>query len=56
VVQTIEYYDLDAMFTFTVSMGFTAFIMALEILAVAIKAWAVKKESRPQLAPYQFPA
>ncbi|KAL5355182.1 hypothetical protein BJX96DRAFT_3256 [Aspergillus floccosus] len=56
VVEAIEYYNLDAMFTFTVSMGFTAFIMALEILAVAIKAWAVKKESRPQLAPYQFPA
>lgn len=41
------YFDLDAMFTFTVSMGFTAFIMAWEILVIAIKAWAVKKEMLP---------
>lgn len=51
----MEYYDLDAMFTFTVGMGVTAFIMACEILAIALKAWAVKKESR-QLPPFQFPA
>ncbi|KAF7115809.1 hypothetical protein CNMCM5793_003449 [Aspergillus hiratsukae] len=56
VVDSMEYYDLDAMFTFTVGMGVTAFIMACEILAIALKAWAVKKESRPQLPPFQFPA
>ncbi|KAA8649770.1 hypothetical protein EYZ11_001688 [Aspergillus tanneri] len=56
VINSMEYYDLDAMFTFTVSMGLTAFIMACEILAIAIKAWAVKRESRPQLPPYKFPA
>ncbi|KAE8350864.1 hypothetical protein BDV28DRAFT_138339 [Aspergillus coremiiformis] len=56
VVDTLEYYDLDPMFAFTVGMGLTAFIMACEILAIAIKAWAVKKESRPQFRPFQFPA
>lgn len=35
---------MDAMFTFTVGMGFTAFIMLLVILAIAIKAWAVRRE------------
>jgi hypothetical protein len=52
----MEYYDIDAMFIFTVGMGVTAFIMACEVLAIAIKAWAVKKEARLQLAPFQFPA
>ncbi|KAL4959437.1 Ytp1 family protein [Aspergillus stella-maris] len=56
VVEAIIYYDLDAMFTFTVSMGLTAFIMAGVIVLIAIKAWAVKREARPQLAPYRFPA
>ncbi|KAE8150429.1 hypothetical protein BDV25DRAFT_172169 [Aspergillus avenaceus] len=56
VVDAMDYYELDAMFTFTVAMGVTAFIMAYETLTIAVKAWAVKKESRPQLPPFQFPA
>jgi hypothetical protein len=54
VIETMEYYDVDAMFTFTVGMGFTAFVMALEIMFIALKAWAVKREHRPQLG-YRFP-
>jgi hypothetical protein len=50
----MEYYDVDAMFTFTVGLGFTAFIMALEILAIALKAWAVKRE-QPREPKYRFP-
>ncbi|KAL4778814.1 hypothetical protein BJX76DRAFT_362386, partial [Aspergillus varians] len=58
VIEAIEYYELDAMFIFTVALGFTAFIMACEIVLISIKAWAVKRESpaRPQLAPFRFPA
>ncbi|CRG82975.1 putative membrane protein YCR061W [Talaromyces islandicus] len=44
VIEAMEFYELDAMFTFTVGMGFTAFIMSLVVLAIAIKAWAVKRE------------
>lgn len=52
----MEFYELDAMFTFTVGMGVTAFIMACEILAIALKAWAVKREQRPRLNDgYRFP-
>lgn len=40
----MEYYELDAMFTFTVGLGFSAFIMAYEVLAIAIKAWAVRRQ------------
>ncbi|CAI7607643.1 unnamed protein product [Penicillium pancosmium] len=54
IIEAMEYYEVDAMFTFTVGLGFTAFIMALEILAIALKAWALKREQPPQLA-YGFP-
>jgi len=33
------------MFTFTVTIGFTALIMAWATVLVAIKGWAVRKES-----------
>lgn len=44
----MEYYDVDAMFTFTVGLGFSAFVMAYEILTIALKAWAVRRAQRPQ--------
>lgn len=50
------YYDLDPMFAFTVGMGLTAFIMAYEILSIAIKAWAVKRQMPAQPVPFRFPA
>ncbi|OJJ08843.1 hypothetical protein ASPVEDRAFT_145055 [Aspergillus versicolor CBS 583.65] len=43
VVEAMEFYEVDAMFAFTVGMGFTAFIMSLVVLAIAIKAWAVRR-------------
>lgn len=46
VIEAMEYYELDAMFTFTVGLGFSAFIMAYEVLVIAIKAWAVKRAQR----------
>ncbi|KAJ5630867.1 uncharacterized protein N7484_010967 [Penicillium longicatenatum] len=44
VIEAMESYELDAMFTFTVALGFTAFIMSLVVLTITIKAWAVKRE------------
>jgi hypothetical protein len=44
----MDYYQLDAMFTFNVAMGLTAFIMAWEILAIAIKAWAANTDASPR--------
>ncbi|KAJ5138329.1 uncharacterized protein N7515_003177 [Penicillium bovifimosum] len=46
VIEAMEYYEVDAMFTFTVGLGLSAFIMAYEILTIAIKAWAVKRAQR----------
>ncbi|KAI9752694.1 MAG: hypothetical protein M4579_005532 [Chaenotheca gracillima] len=43
-VQAMEAYGLDAMFIFTVVMGFTLFLMALETIVIAIKGWAVRHE------------
>ena len=42
-VAAMERYDLNAMFVFTVTMGFTAFLMAWTIVALAVKGWAVRK-------------
>ncbi|OCK84378.1 integral membrane protein [Lepidopterella palustris CBS 459.81] len=44
-VAALESYDLDAMFTFVVTIGFTALLMAWTTVVVAIKGWAVQKES-----------
>lgn len=40
----MDFYELDPMFTLTVALGFTAFIMSLVVLNLTIKAWAVKRE------------
>lgn len=45
VVHYMEVYNLMAMFTFTVTMGFTAFLMAYEILVLGLKGWAVRRET-----------
>lgn len=47
-VAALESYNLDAMFTFTVTMGLTALLMAWTTVLIALKGWAVRKESRSQ--------
>jgi hypothetical protein len=42
----MEYNDLDAMFIFTITMGFVSFLMAWIILTVAVKGWALRKERK----------
>ncbi|KAF2121752.1 integral membrane protein [Lophiotrema nucula] len=49
-VAALESYDLDAMFTFTVTMGLVALIMAWETVLIAIKGWAVRRESASRFA------
>ncbi|OAX77660.1 hypothetical protein ACJ72_08039 [Emergomyces africanus] len=59
VVDAMEHYDLNAMFVFTVAMGFTTFIMAWEILCISLKAWATRKTAlaiTPPSDTYRFPA
>ena len=56
VVDAMIFYEIDAMFTFTVGMGFTALVMAWEVVVITIKAWAVKREQPPQPEPFRFPA
>ncbi|RDL32444.1 Integral membrane protein [Venustampulla echinocandica] len=45
-VTSLESYDLDAMFVFTVSMGVITLLMAWIILVIAIKGWALKIKGR----------
>jgi hypothetical protein len=47
-VAVLEGYKLDAMFTFTVTMGITAILMAWTTVLIAIKGWAAQKENRRQ--------
>lgn len=49
-VGALEGYDLDAMFTFTVTMGLTSLIMAWTTVALAIKGWASRSEGQNQHA------
>ena len=44
-VAGMEHYDLDAMFMYTVTMGLVGLLMAWEIIVIAIKGWAVRKEA-----------
>jgi hypothetical protein len=45
-VSSMEQYDIDAMFVFTIAMGLITFLMAWVIVVIAIKGWAVRKENR----------
>lgn len=42
-VASMEAYNLDAIFIFTVMMGLTAFVMAWAIIVLAVKGWAVRR-------------
>ena len=39
------HYNLDAMFMYTVTMGFVGLLMAWVIMLIALKGWAVRKEA-----------
>ncbi|ODH47591.1 hypothetical protein GX48_06331 [Paracoccidioides brasiliensis] len=56
VVEAMEYFNLNAMFVFTVGMGFTCLVMAWEILCISLKAWATKKTALVSAERYRFPA
>ena len=43
-VAAMEQYNIHAMFPFTVTMGFTAFLMAWVIIVLAVKGWAVRRQ------------
>lgn len=38
-------YELDEMFVYTVTMGFVGLLMAWVVLVLALKGWAVRRES-----------
>ncbi|KHE78641.1 hypothetical protein GE21DRAFT_1057557 [Neurospora crassa] len=44
-VSGMIHYQLDAMFTYTVTMGLVGLLMAWVILCIALKGWAVRKEA-----------
>ncbi|KAK2045129.1 hypothetical protein LZ31DRAFT_594253 [Colletotrichum somersetense] len=44
-IEGMEHYSLDAMFMYTVTIGLVGLLMAWEIIVLAIKGWAVRKET-----------
>ena len=44
-VAAMDRYQLNAMFSFTLTMGFTAFLMAWTMVVLAVKGWAVEKNN-----------
>lgn len=49
-VGAMEKNGLDAMFGFTLTMGFTAFLMAWTIIVLAVRGWAVRRQQSDSLA------
>lgn len=44
-VAAMEHQELDAMFFYTVTMGLVGMFMAWEIILIAVKGWAVRREA-----------
>ncbi|KAI1099847.1 hypothetical protein F4804DRAFT_320724 [Jackrogersella minutella] len=53
-VDGMIHYDLDAMFFYTVTMGFVGLLMAWVVLVLALKGWAVRKESSRPLKSWSL--
>jgi len=53
-VQGMIHYNLDAMFMYTVTLGFVGLLMAWVILCIALKGWAVRKEAGRPMGSYRI--
>ncbi|KAH8903898.1 hypothetical protein BR93DRAFT_940540 [Coniochaeta sp. PMI_546] len=53
-VNGMIHYKLDAMFMYTVTMGFVGLLMAWVILCIALKGWAVRKEAGRPVGSYRM--
>lgn len=52
-IQGMIHYNLDAMFMYTITMGFVGALMAWEIVVLAIKGLAARNERRIQVGHFQ---
>jgi hypothetical protein len=52
IVHYMENTGLMAMFVLTVTCGFTAFVMAYEIIVLSLKGWAIRREARKAVLNY----
>lgn len=51
-VAAMEHYNLNAMFAFTVTMGFTSLLMAWAIIVFAVKGWAGRRGQASQMSSF----
>ncbi|KAI1619742.1 hypothetical protein EDD37DRAFT_570458 [Exophiala viscosa] len=54
IIHYMEGANLMAMFVFTVTMGFTAFIMSYEVFVLCLKGWAYRKELKAAQKSRQY--
>ncbi|KAH8699318.1 hypothetical protein BGW36DRAFT_416614 [Talaromyces proteolyticus] len=47
IIVAMEYVELNAIFVFTIGMGFSALVMAYEMLCISLKAWAAPRTPLP---------
>lgn len=50
IIVYMENTGLMAMFVFTVTMGFTAFVMSYEVFVLSLKGWAMRREQKASVA------
>jgi hypothetical protein len=51
-VAAMDRYQLNAMFSFTLTMGFTAFLMAWTMIVLAVKGWAIGRKKTRGISHY----
>ncbi|RFU75511.1 hypothetical protein TARUN_6755 [Trichoderma arundinaceum] len=51
-VKGIIHYDLEAMSIYTITLGFTGLFMSWELIVLALKGWAIRKERNSQSSAF----
>lgn len=51
-VAAMEHYNLNSMFAFTVTMGFTSLLMAWAIIVLAVKGWAARRGQASRMSDF----
>lgn len=46
------HYDLEPMSLYTITLGFTGLFMSWELIVLALKGWAVRKERKSQASAF----
>jgi len=51
-VKGMIHYNLEAMSIYTITLGFSGLFMSWELIVLAIKGWAIRKERNSQASAF----